>query len=234
MSASASVVFPSARATHAAASLRLPSLCALAVRIHQVIQRVELLEHGVCVPRGDRGSTVGPDRLLPEPEADEDVRRHVLRMGARRRDLRVAARRRQGSIPKQGIVVAVDDVVGDARMVRLLSEYFLENLAGLLLVRVRLVSWERRCVQREGVEHRRLAVLRIADVQTLHRLFVGEAARAVLKLVGISIERLDRGDVVSLAFGARPEGLRLFHGHPPLLEGTLAWETFNDRWPSAE
>src|SRR5436309_16089158 len=104
-------------------------------------------------------------------------------------------------------------------MVRLLSEYFLENLAGLLLVSVGLVSWERRCVEREGVEHRRLAVLRIADVQTLHRLFVGEAARAVIKLVGISIERLDRGDVVSLAFGARPEGLRLFHGHPPLLEG---------------
>src|SRR5439155_20646545 len=59
-------------------ALRLPILRTLEVRIHQVVQRVELLEHGVCVPRGDSGSTVGPDRLLPEPEADEDVRRHVL------------------------------------------------------------------------------------------------------------------------------------------------------------
>src|SRR2546427_11158873 len=44
-------------------ALRLPILRTLEVRIHQVIKRVELLEHGVCVPRGDRGSTVGPDRL---------------------------------------------------------------------------------------------------------------------------------------------------------------------------
>src|SRR5256886_4059787 len=45
-----------------------------------------------------------------------------LRMGARRRDLRVAARRRQRSIPKQGIVVAVDDVV-DRKSTRLNSSH---------------------------------------------------------------------------------------------------------------
>jgi hypothetical protein len=93
-----------------------------------------------CVPRRLRGGAIRLDRLAPKPEAREDVRRHV--QGVRRvgRDLRVKLRGLDAMLRDRWIVVAVDQVVGDARMVRIGLRERLQDARRLQLVRVCLVG----------------------------------------------------------------------------------------------
>src|SRR5262245_57824172 len=88
------------------------------------------------LPRGVRGGTVGLNRLWPQPEPNKNVRGHMQRMRHRRRDLCVAARGGERSLRVLGVVVAMDDVMRYARVVRLLGKNFLENRTGLLLIGV--------------------------------------------------------------------------------------------------
>ena len=185
---------------------RRPVLARLEICVHDVVERVQRLipDRGFSQLRvirlaGIRGRAVGVDRLLPETEAREDVRRHVLRVRHGRRDLRVAPRSAEPARGQGRIVIAVDDVVRDAGMVRLLGQDLLEDRARLQLIGVRLVGRRRRRVQRERIEHRGLAVVGIAPVELLHRLLVGGGPRAMVQLVVVAIVRLDRGDVVLLA-----------------------------------
>ena len=96
-------------------------------------------------PRRIGGRQVRVDRLLPEPEPREDVRRHVERVGRGGRDLRVGARRRQRLGGERRIVEGVDHVVRDARMIRLERKQFVQELRGALLLGVgRIVLGRRR------------------------------------------------------------------------------------------
>src|SRR5690242_6280192 len=76
-------------------------------------------------------------------------------------------------------IIAVDDVVGDPRVIGLLGKDLLQDCARLELARACLVSVIRRLIQRESVENRCLGVIWIAQVALLHRLLPCEAPRLV-------------------------------------------------------
>ena len=80
------------------------------------------------------------DRLLPHPEPSEDVRGHVQGMRHVRRDLRVTDRRVQAGLCKLGRIIAVDQIVDDARVIWLLGPNLVEDLRRLALVGVGLVG----------------------------------------------------------------------------------------------
>ena len=127
-------------------------------------------------------------------------------------DPRVAAGGIEAAVGKRRKVVAVDDVVRDARVLRHLSEDRLENFCSFLLPRVRLVRRhrERDTVQRECVEDRRLAVFRILRRQRGHRLLEGKKTRDVVDRVRLVVIDAERLDVVPLSarrsFGGTSRG----------------------------
>src|SRR4051812_11700993 len=83
-------------------------------------------------------------------------------------------------------IVAVNEVVDDTRMVRLLRPGALQNRGRLLELPVSLVRrWPGR-VEREGVEYSGLLVRREALVELLHRFSVGERARRVILLIAVA------------------------------------------------
>ena len=174
-------------------------LARLQVRVRHVVHRVQLLRRRARLARSVGRQDVRVDRLLPRADTREGVRRHVQRVRRRRRDLRVAARRAQRVIGQRRHVVAVDDVVRDARMIGLLGVELLEDRPGLQLIRVRLVGRLRGGRERQRVEDRRLAIGRILRGQIPHRLRVRDDARALIDRGEISVELRRGGDVAPLA-----------------------------------
>ena len=87
----------------------------------------------------------------------------------------------------------MNDVVGDARVVRLLLENGLENFAALALVRESFVGLGRGDVERQRVKDRCFAVVGIAGLQRAEFLFKGAGmGRYVLVIFAIDFpERLD-------------------------------------------
>ena len=165
---------------------------------------------------GVDGGAVGLDGLPPVPSPREDVGRHVERVRRRWRDRGVPPRGGESLLGDRRVIVTVDEVVRDTRVLWLGGEDLLEDRRGLQLVGVRLVGRERRRVEGEGVEHRRLPVLRVARGELLHRLAVGERARPVVDLVGVLVEHLDRADVVALALRLGARRLGPLDGRPPV------------------
>ena len=102
--------------------------------------------HGGGFPRGRDGGEVGVDVVLPQPDAGEDVRRHVQGVRSRGRDLRVAAGSRQAQLGQLRLVVGMNQIVGHTGMVGLSGEEFLQNRRGSLAIR------ESRVVMRLGSE----------------------------------------------------------------------------------
>jgi hypothetical protein len=89
--------------------------------------------------RGMSGA-VRIDRLLPQPKTGEDVRGHVQRMRHIGRDLRIADRSVQARLGKLRRIVAVDQVVDDTGMIRLLGPDLVEYQRCLLFIGVGLVG----------------------------------------------------------------------------------------------
>src|SRR5262249_34903491 len=85
-----------------------------------------------------------------------------------------------------GIVVAMNDVVGDSGMVRLLFGYGFENLAAFAVVGKRLVGARRRKFQGERVEDFSFGVGGISSRKLSHfpfeRLRVSRRVTAVLRI----------------------------------------------------
>jgi hypothetical protein len=77
----------------------------------------------------------------------------------------------------------------------------------LPLIHVRLVGGRRGREQSEGIKNGSLAVIGIARLQLLHGLFIGQGARAMVKLVAVLVKRLDGGNVVAFALGFGADGL---------------------------
>ena len=188
---------------------RLVVLSSLQVGVLQVIHGVQRVERGRSregpsdprLRRPGRGD-VRVDRLLPHPQAGEDVRGHVQRVRRRGRNLGVRARRRQRHLGEFGVVERVDHVMGDPGMLGFNRQEAIEDRRRLLLPRVGLVG--RRVVghaeDREGMEDVRLVVVGVALRHASHRLLVGHHScwmrHAVPTVVGP-----DRGDVIAFAGG---------------------------------
>jgi len=109
----------------------------------------------------------------------------MQRVRSRRRDHPIELGRRHAHRRKRREIIAVDQAVRDARMVRLLLRFLVQDRCGLELLRVVLVVEIDRAVQRERVEDRGLGIVRIMLVKLLHRLFVMFGAGLVVDLVVI-------------------------------------------------
>ena len=132
--------------------------------------------------------------------------------GVRRRrgDLVVASRRRKPSVGQGRVVVAVDQVMRDAGVIRLRSEDRLEDPRGVPLVRVRLVGGRRGRVERERVEDGRLGVIGITLVNAAHGRLVAEGPTPMIHSTGVLVECGDGVDPGRFAVGLG-DGLRALH-----------------------
>ena len=88
--------------------------------------------HGGFFLGGGDGGEVGIDVILPKAEPGKNVRRHM--QGVRRggSQLRIFPSRRQSLLRHAGLVVGVDQVMGDARMIGFFGEQFLKHSRSLL------------------------------------------------------------------------------------------------------
>ncbi len=141
---------------------------------------------------------------------------HVLGVGRRGRDLRVLVGRGDALLGDGRKVVAVDQVMRDAGVVRVLLVDRLEDLDGSQQRLHGLVV--ERLVQREGVEDLRLGVVRVLGGEPLHRLRVILRARVLVDLVVVLVELLERRQPVALALGLGPDGLTLLDRFEAALE----------------
>ena len=150
---------------------------------------------------------VGVYRLLPVADAREDMRRHMLRVRSVRRDLGVELRRIETFFRDRRIVVEMDQIVCDARMLRLTRKYRLEDRGAFELVRVGLVGRRCRSIERQRVVDLDLIVIRKALRQLFHGLGIGLDARPVIDLVVFGVHDRKRIDEAALALGLGADAL---------------------------
>ncbi len=89
----------------------------LKVGVDEVVHGVKLFAGIALIACGLACGQVRCDGVLPQPEAGEDVRGHVERVGSVGRDLSIFACGGETARCELGAVAGVDDVVGDAGMV---------------------------------------------------------------------------------------------------------------------
>ena len=169
------------------------------MRVHRV-DAVEVMPCCVVLAGRDRFHIRG-DRFAPHAEHGKRMRGHVQRMGRRRRQLGVALCRRQALTANWRKIIAVDDVVRDTGMVRLLRLDRLQDRRRLELFGVGLVIEIHRFIERKRVEDGRLGVVGITLGQLGHRRLIGERARAQVHFVVILEEGRKRLDPVLFALG---------------------------------
>jgi len=85
-------------------------------------------------------SEIGVDRFLPQTEADKNVRGHVQSVRRVWRDFRVAAGCIERERSQSRVVIAMDDVMGEAGMLGMFCKKWFENGAGFPLICVGLVT----------------------------------------------------------------------------------------------
>ena len=130
-------------------------LSGLQIGVGLIVESVKLLDRRVLSRRGASRREVGVDRLLPEPDAGEGMRRHVERMRRVRRNRGVAARRVEAARGQRRRVVGVNQIVRDARVVGHLRREPVEDRGGRELILVRLVGRQRRLIERQRIEDAR-------------------------------------------------------------------------------
>src|SRR4051812_12371478 len=99
------------------------------------------------------------------------MRRHVVRMGRCRSDLGIHTSSIKSLFRKNGIVIAMNDVVGSSWMPRLAGENRFKDFPAFFLVREGLISLWSGDGQCQCVEDRRFVVLRVGSLQGRHLLF---------------------------------------------------------------
>ena len=113
-------------------------LDSLQMRVDQVVERVQVVDrhgsvHGLA-QRCRGGPAVPVDRLFPQTEPREDVRRHVQRMWNVRRDLAVSTGHLQRVRRQCRVVVRMNDVVICTGMIAMACEYALGEFSGTFLL----------------------------------------------------------------------------------------------------
>src|SRR6267378_2638683 len=105
--------------------------------------------------------------------------------GVRRgwRDFGVHARSPQTLLGKHRIVVAMNDVVGDAGMMRLLLEDGLKNFATFALIRESLVGFRGGDGQSQRMKDGGFAVRGVGSLQLAHFLLEDAGVRCVVLVV---------------------------------------------------
>ena len=189
----------------------------LEIRVHLVIGRVQLFARRMVAPRRDCRRDVRVDRFLPVADARESVRWHVQGVRRGRRDFRVSPRGVERFGRQGRHVVAVNDVVREARMLRLGREELLEDCARLQAARVGFVGWLLGRAQRQGVEDRRFGILGESVGDAGHRIAIRQDSRVLIHGVRIG-EQLRGGiDVRAFAIGLRADGFCSVEGFTALL-----------------
>ncbi len=182
---------------------RIPVTALLHVAVSQPAQRVGVARvAGQPLPLdplvGDvPGRFVRRHHLVPHAQRDEDVRGHVLGVAGGGRDRRVGPRRTQPQRRVHRIIVGVDQVMGGARVLRVVAERFLDDRRRPHICRdvSALVGGSEK---RQRVECGRFVVVRILLPQAAHRIGVGEVARS---LVAVTVQDIQRAQVVLFAVG---------------------------------
>ena len=109
------------------------------------------------------------------------------------------------------MVVGVNDVMRQARMIGILLPQRLENLRRLQLRRVGLVGGQRRLVHGQRVENARFDVFGVIALHGLHGFRVGERPIAMRHRGGVLEQLADRADVGALARRRRSCGEAFLH-----------------------
>ena len=189
----------------------------LEVRVHHVVDGVIRLVGLVALASNLHRALVGAGRFLPGAHAREDVRGHVQRMGRVGSDARVAPCGHQPLRRDGRRVVAVDQVVRDTGVVRVLLELPFEDGRSLEIRRIRLVGLRLRAGAIQRVERLRLVILRIACRELLVRIRPGDLPRALAAVGPVLV--IDRYgiDVVALPLRARADVARVLEGRDGLL-----------------
>ncbi len=152
--------------------------------------------------------------VLPEPEHREDMGRHVQGVWRGGRDRSVASCGWEPPLCEWREVIGMNDIVGDARVIGLLDEYFLQERPGLQLPGVGFVGMIDRLVQRQRIEDRRLRIIGIVLVELFHSALVGLNSRLIAALIGLLEISLHRPDVPLLARRLGACCLGLLHSFP--------------------
>ena len=121
--------------------LRLGVLPFLQIGVSHVIERVQFLCFGgVAMPHGGvsarrvSGGAICRDGLFPHAKPREDVRWHVQGMRNPRCDGTVTPGGGQPALSQCRVVVAVDQIVSDAGMVRVFLPQLFQESSGLKLI----------------------------------------------------------------------------------------------------
>ena len=168
----------------------------------------------VC-PVAPGGELVLRHDFIPHAERQEDVRRHVLRVGGIGRDSGVRPGGRQTQRRMGGVVVAVNQEVCGAGMVRVVPEHSLGDRGGAE-VRRNVANALAQAEQRDAIQHLGLAVRREGRDQALHGLRVCRVPRG---LRAVAVEHFDGVEVLLLAERGRLGPPRLRRGAKPLEHG---------------
>ena len=125
-------------------------------------------------------SLIRSDRFIPHPQTCKDVRRHVQRVRHPWRDRSITLRSGEPALGQRRIVVAMDQVMNDTRVIWVLFPKLFEDGGCLELfrqarvVRCRVAySQDRETVERLGFE-----IVRILVAELTHRVFVSHDAVA--------------------------------------------------------
>src|SRR5712692_5505650 len=116
------------------------------------------------------------------------------------------------ALRQRRVVQAMNEIVRHTRMIGVFGVNGRKDLGGLQLVGVGLVAVPRGFVQRQGVEHLGLDVVRILARKLLHRFLIVKRARVLVDLVVVLIHLLDRREPVALALGLGTDRLAFFNG----------------------
>ena len=149
--------------------------------------------------RGSRRRDIRVDGVLPVADARERVRGHVQRVRHRRRDRRVAAGGVECARRESRDVVGVNDVVRVPRMLGICRKESVEDVRRLELLAYVLSVGQRRLADGEGVERRRLAVIRVLLGHLLHAPLVGEDAGPLIHGRVVLVQLGYRRDVAQFA-----------------------------------
>ena len=125
------------------------------------------------------------------------MRRHVVGMGRRGRDGRIGTRRRKRRLRQNRVIAAMDEIVRDPRMIRLLRENRRQNFYTLALVGESLIRLGRDDIERQRVKNCGFGVIRIGRLKLGHLLFK-PLSMLVCGLTILAIDFRQRSDVCAL------------------------------------
>src|SRR5438067_12245758 len=92
------------------------------------------MSHRSVSTRRVGGRAIGRDGLFPHTKAGEDVRWHVQRMRNPRCDRTVTTRGGQSALSQRGVVIAMNQIVGDAGMDAICLPQLFENSSSVKVI----------------------------------------------------------------------------------------------------